>query len=154
MPDTEPPTSNGLTQLFSKNRSKKNRDSASNSTKSTGTESDSLGMRGSLESVIQKLKSHPDQDDGEVAAPNDNASPNSLKKLVPKGIGSKRRQRKQEQEEEQRLIEEAARGRSIADRGTLENETPSPISRNDSGHSGHSGDGGSSLITSDSETDS
>jgi hypothetical protein len=153
MPDTEPPASNGLTQLFSKNRSKKNRDSASNSTKSTGTDSDGLGMRGSLESVIQKLKTHGDQDDGEVGS-NDNASPSSLKKLVPKGIGSKRRQRKQEQEEEQRLFEEAARGRSIADRGTLENETPSPISRNDSGHSGHSGDGGSSLITSDSETDS
>lgn len=125
-----------MAQIFSKtrNRDKKGRDSAGNSIKSSD---DGLGLRGSNE--IEKMQgSTSTEDDGE---------PNGIKKLVPKGIGSKRRQRKKEkEEEEQRANEEAARGRSVADRGTL---------RSDDGISPINGSGdGSSLITYDSDTES
>jgi len=133
------PTRNGLAQIFSKtrNRDKKGRDSAGNSIKSSD---DGLGLRGGAEDAIEKLKgstSTSTEDDGES---------NGIKKLVPKAIGSKRRQRKKEkEEEEQRESEEAARGRSVADRGTLRNDGASPVNG--------SGDG-SSLITYDSDTES
>jgi hypothetical protein len=135
---SDSPTRNGLAQIFSKtrNRDKKGRDSAGNSIKSTD---DSLGLRGSVEDAIEKMKgSTSTEDDGES---------NGIKKLVPKGIGSKRRQKKKEkEEEEQRASEEAARGRSVADRGTLRNDGSSPPVNG-------SGDG-SSLITYDSDTES
>ncbi|RDL31361.1 Uncharacterized protein BP5553_09570 [Venustampulla echinocandica] len=72
---------------------------------------------------------------------------NGIKKLVPKGLASKRRRKKQEQEEELRASEEAARGRSVAERGTLSNDTPSRNLANGSGD-------GRSLITYDSDTES
>jgi hypothetical protein len=135
---SDSPTRNGLAQIFSKTRSrdKKGRDSAGNSIKSTD---DSLGLRGSVEEAIEKMKgSTSTEDDGES---------NGIKKLVPKGIGSKRWQKKKEKEEgEQRASEEAARGRSVADRGTLRNDSSSPPVNG-------SGDG-SSLITYDSDTES
>jgi hypothetical protein len=141
---SDSPTRNGLAQIFSKtrNRDKKGRDSAGNSIKSTD---DSLGLRGSVEDAIEKMRgSTSTEDDGES---------NGIKKLVPKGIGSKRRQKKkekekekEEEEEEQRASEEAARGRSVADRGTLRNDGSSPPVNG-------SGDG-SSLITYDSDTES
>jgi hypothetical protein len=140
--DTESPTGNGLTQLFSKNRRKKGRDSASESLKSNETGSDGYNrVRDSLESVAEKLKIHRDQEE--------NNDSNVPKLHAITSIGSKRRRKKEEKEEEQRIEEEAARGRSIADRGTLENESRSPMLRHDSGHSG---DGGSSLMTYDSES--
>lgn len=130
---SESPPRNGLAQMFAKSRrEKKNKDSSS--TKSSG--SDPLGVRASIEDAIDKIKGS--QDGG------DDSETNGLKKLVPKGIGSKRRQKR---EEEQRISEEAARGRSVADRGTLENDVPSLV------HQSSSGDG-SSLITYDSETES
>ena len=89
-----------------------------------------------MESVIEKTKGI--DEDGES---------NGLKKLVPKGLGSTRRRKKQEREDEQRASEEAARGRSIAERGTLENDAGSFIERNRSRD-------GSSLITYDSDTES
>ena len=129
MDESSSPTRNGLTTIFSKGRrDKKNRESASNSLRSasstvgTGTDSDShRGLRGSVDSVVDRL-SHHDDDTGDS---------NGIKKLIPK-IGAKRRQKKQEQEEEQQALEEAARGRSVADRGTLENETRTPMYRNES----------------------
>jgi len=140
---SESPHRNGFSQIFSKDRKhRKNRDSASTSIKSGDTESDGHhSMRESLESAIEKLKQHAEDDDNQ-----------GIKKLVP-NLGTKRRRKKREQEEEQRAMEEAARGRSVADRGTLENfstdRRPS-ISRTHSGRSGN----GSSLITYDSETES
>jgi len=129
MDESSSPTRNGLTTIFSKGRrDKKNRESASNSLRSasstlgTGTDSDShRGLRGSVDSTLDKL-THHDDDTGES---------NGIKKLIPK-IGNKRRQKKQEQEEEQLAMEEAARGRSVAERGTLENESRTPMYRNDS----------------------
>jgi hypothetical protein len=133
---SDSPTRNGLAQIFSKsrNRDKKGRDSAGNSVKSSD---DGLGIRGSVEDAIEKIKSHTTtEEDGES---------NGIKKLVPKGIGSKRwRMKKEKEEEEQRASEDAARGRSVAERGTL-HDGGSPING--------SGDG-SSLITYDSETES
>lgn len=96
---------------------------------------DGNGLRASVEDAIDKIKPST-EDDGES---------NGIKKLVPKGIGSKRRRKKQEQEEEQRASEEAARGRSVADRGTLQND--------DGSNTNGSADG-SSLITYDSEPES
>jgi hypothetical protein len=132
---SQSPPRNGLSQIFSKSRrEKKGKDSTNTSIKSSG--SDSLGVRTSLEEAADKLKAHSTEDDGDS---------NGLMKLVPKGIGAKRRRKQQEREEEQRISEEAARGRSVADRGTLENEDKSFI---------HSSGDGSSLITDDSETES
>jgi hypothetical protein len=132
---SESPTRNGLAHIFSKtrNRDKKGTDSASNSIKSTGTESDGLhSVRRSVEDAIDKIKGHHGSDDeGDLG----------IKKL--KGIASRRRKR-QERQEEQRASEEAERGRTVAERGTLENDVPS-FTRNESGD-------GSSLITYDSDT--
>ena len=122
--------------MWSKTRKdKKIRDSASNSLKSTESEP-RLRVRGSLETVIDKIKG--DDENGESSG---------LKKLVPKGIGSKRRRKKQEKEDEERASEEVARGRSVAERGTLENDAESLEERNRSRDA-------SSLITYDSDTES
>ena len=134
---SESPSRNGLAHIWSKTRKdKKNRDSASNSLKS-GESENHLSVRGSVESAIDKIKST--DEDGDF---------NGLKKLVPKSLGSKRRRKKQEKEDEQRASEEVARGRSVAERGTLENDAGSfEDERNRSRD-------GSSLITYDSDTES
>lgn len=74
----------------------------------------------------------------------DDATSTGIKKLVP-ALGSKRRRQKQEKEDAIRIREEAARGRSIAERGTLED--------NASIYKEPSGDGGS-YITYDSDIES
>ncbi len=120
-------------------RDKKGKDSAGNSVKSSNSES--RGFHSSLEDGIDKLKGHEAADEDD--------DPSGIKKLVPKALGSKRRKKKLEKEEEQRASEEAARGRAVADRGTLENDVDTtPYGDNSTG-----GDG-SSLITNDSETES
>lgn len=128
---------NGLAQLFSKNRGKdkKGRDSASNSVKSSG--SDSFGLGATRDDPGDKIVSYSVGDDDD--------SPNAIKKLVSKGFGARRRKEKQDLEDKQRASEEAARGRSVAERGTLENDSDD-LAR-------PSGDG-SSLLTYDSDTES
>ncbi|KAG9240895.1 hypothetical protein BJ878DRAFT_429296 [Calycina marina] len=126
---SQSPTRNGLTTIFSKGRREKKQQSAANSLRSastagTGTDSDHGGIRGSVDSVIGKLSHHDDETNDMTG----------LKKLIPK-IGTKRKQRKQEQEEEQRALEEAERGRSVAERGTLENESRTPMFRLESSES-------------------
>jgi hypothetical protein len=135
---SDSPTRNGFAQIFSKarNRDKRGKDSAGNSIKSSD---DGSGIRGSGEDAIDKLKgstSTSTEDDGES---------NGIKKLVPMAIGSKRRKKKEEEDAEKRASAEVARGRSVADRGTLRNDAGSPVNE--------SGDG-SSLITYDSDTES
>ncbi|KAH8601616.1 hypothetical protein B0O99DRAFT_607019 [Bisporella sp. PMI_857] len=131
--DSQSPARNGLTTIFSKNRrDKKQRESATNSLRSasstvgtgTSTDSDSHGIRASLDSITDRVKG-PDDDNDETSG---------LKKLIPK-IGTKRRQKKQQQEDEQRELEEAARGRSVADRGTLESEGRPTLTYHDSSES-------------------
>ena len=134
---SESPQRNGLVQLFSKTRrDKKSKDSASNSVKSSNSES--RAVRSSLEDTIDKLKGHDvTEEDGDSSG---------IKKLA-KGLGSKRRRKRRE--EEQQASEEIARGREVADRGTLGDDVDtSPYADNGAG-----GDG-SSLITYDSETES
>lgn len=135
---SESPQRNGLAQLFSKTRrDKKDKDSAGNSVKSTNSES--RGVRSSLEDAMDKLKGH------EVTE--EDIDPSGIKKLA-KGLGTSKRRRKK-REEEQQANEEIARGRTVADRGTLaDNEDISPSADNGSG-----GDR-SSLTTYDSETES
>jgi len=119
--------------MFSKSRrDKKGRDSAGNSIKS----SESDGLRASLDDAIDKLRGNTDED-GETIG---------IKKLVPKALSSKRRRKQQEREEEQRASEEAVRGRTVAERGTLDDDAGS-IFLNQSGAADTS-----SLITYDSES--
>jgi hypothetical protein len=135
-------TSNGLSKVLSKTRRrhKRNSDSASNSIIST--ESDSKkGLRQSLESVVDKSKGNGSDNEQESKG---------IQKLA-STLGSKRRRKKKEREDELRATEEAERGRSVAERGTLENENESrSLSRSLANRSGD----GSSLITYDSDTES
>lgn len=136
-------SSSGLSHILSKTsrRSKKDSPSASATPSLASTDSDSQnGNRATLQPSLDKLK-------GPVETVEDMESTNGLGKLLAKGIGNKRRKKKQQQEEEQRASEEAARGRSVADRGTLENE----LQRESHG----SGDAdNNSVITYESETES
>ncbi|KAF7939165.1 uncharacterized protein EAE97_007246 [Botrytis byssoidea] len=126
------------TGIFSKSRNgRRHRNSTSHSVRS-GASDASHGFRASLEQVIDKIKKDSDSEEESHAS-------NSLKKFVPKGF-EKRKKRLQREEAEQRLAEEVARGKYIAERGTLENDIRNPINRNPSG--------GSSLLTYDSETES
>jgi hypothetical protein len=132
-----PARGNGLTGVLSKARRGRNRNTAdTTSTVSNGSDG-SLNLRGKLGGSIEKLKSQDgsDDDDGE----------GRLSKLIPKGIGTMRRRKKENKEAEQRASEEAARGRSVAERGTLENDDgnyPTTADRD-----------GSSLITYESENE-
>ena len=136
--DTGSPSSrdSGLTHILSKKstRTRKNRDSSS----LKSTESDSRGLRASLSDKIDRLK--PSGEDG--------SDHSGLRKLLPKAMNSKRRQR--EQEEEQTEREEAARGRSIAERGTLRSDTPEVRVGTADGDAPD----GSSLLTYDSDIES
>ncbi|KAG4033177.1 hypothetical protein MFRU_005g01910 [Monilinia fructicola] len=135
---SESSKSNGITAIFSKSRNgKRHRNSTSHSVRSGGSEA-SHGFRASLEGAIDKLKRDSDSE-------TESHGSNGLKRFVPKGFESKKK-RLQREEEERRLEEEVARGRDVAERGTLENESRNPINRNLSA--------GSSLLTYDSENDS
>lgn len=140
-------SSGGLSGVLSKARrnhdrkNKKNGD-ASSFVSGTSDNGSSHGIRASIEGAIDKLKKH---DEGDDEGKDEEHDSNGIKKLLPTRIASKRRRKKQEKEDEQRAIEEAARGRSVAERGTLENDTSSTHDL--------SGDG-SSLITVDSDTES
>lgn len=140
--ETSPSRGGGLKQVLSKAR--RNRGSKSSHSPSIASEgSDSHGLRATIEKKIDKLKPH-DGDDGAEA---DNLG---LTKLLSKGIGAKRRKQQQQRDAEERDGEDAARGRSIADRGTLNNDDDrSPSNRSPGG-----AEDGSSLITYESETES
>lgn len=106
------PSRNGLAQMFSKsrNRDRKGKDSTTNSLRSS--ESDGhLSLRRSTDGSFDRASTNGE--DGDTSG---------VKKLVGKTIG-RRRRKKQELAEEQLASEEVERGRSVAERGTLENET-------------------------------
>lgn len=126
------------TGIFSKSRSvRRHRNSASHSVRSSASEI-SHGIRASVEGAIEKFKGNSDSDTESHASSN-------LKKFVPKGFETKKK-RLQREEAERSLAEEVARGRDVAERGTLEDGPKNPINRNLSG--------GSSLITYDSDPES
>ncbi|KAA8570031.1 hypothetical protein EYC84_002368 [Monilinia fructicola] len=136
---SESSKSNGITAIFSKSRNgKRHRNSTSHSVRSGGSEA-SHGFRASLEGAIDKLKRDSDSE-------TESHGSNGLKRFVPKGFESKKK-RLQREEEERRLEEEVARGRDVAERGTLENERAEIPSTGISLR-------GSSLLTYDSENDS
>ncbi|TAQ86362.1 hypothetical protein B7494_g5310 [Chlorociboria aeruginascens] len=122
--------SNGLTKIFSKTHGQKKKNSASNSIQ--GDSDSHHSIRASLEDALEKIKSGTDED----------GDHSGLKKLIP-NLGSKKRRKKQE--EEQQHAEDVARGRSVAERGTLDN---------DDNKSFVSKSGGSSLLTYESDTES
>jgi hypothetical protein len=133
-----PARGNGLSGVLSKARRSRNRKTADNSSLMSNGSDGSFGIRGKLEGATDKLKNRDGDDD-------DDDESGRLSKLIPKGIGSMRRRRKEGREAEIRASEEAARGRSVADRGTLEN---------DNGGYPTTADGdGSSLITYESENE-
>ncbi|KAI9640055.1 hypothetical protein NHQ30_011619 [Ciborinia camelliae] len=125
--------------LSSKSRNgRRHRNSISHSVKSGASEV-SHGLRASVEGAIEKLKGHSDSE-------TESHGSTGFMKLMPKGFESKRK-RLQREEEERRLAEAVARGKDVAERGTLGNDLArNPIVRNISG--------GSSLWTYDSEPDS
>lgn len=133
-----PARGNGLTGVLSKaRRGRKGNTGDATSTVSNGSDG-SLNLRGKLGGAIDKLKNQDGSDD-------DDGESGRLSKLIPKGIGSMRRRKREDREAEQRASEEAARGRSVAERGTLEN---------DNGDYSPPADGdGSSLITCESENE-
>jgi hypothetical protein len=138
MADSESPTrSNSISTILSKTRlSKKSKGSASNSTKSSESDGNG-GVRASLEGAMEKLKGR-----GGIGEDGDS---NGLNILLPKTIVSKRRRKKQEKEEEELASEEAARGRNVAERGTLQNDARSFVNGSEDN---------SSLMTYDSDTES
>jgi hypothetical protein len=136
-----PSKGNALTNVLSKARRGRSKNTAdTNSTASNGSDGN-INPQGKQEGIIDNPKQKEGVDE------DDSGQSSKLSKLLPKGLNSKRRRKKLELEEEQRISEEAARGRAIAERGTLDNDEEASISTGD-------GDGdGSSLITYESETE-
>ncbi|EHL02145.1 hypothetical protein M7I_1737 [Glarea lozoyensis 74030] len=114
---SESPSTVGKLLSKTRSRNRKNGDSATNSVHSDKNEGH--GLRASIDNTIDKLKGHTGSDDEGKAG---------IKKLVPKVLVPKRKRR--QQEEEMRASEEAAaeaaRGRSVAERGTLRNNSNTP----------------------------
>lgn len=106
--DDSPARNNGFAQILSKARRGHNK-KPGDSHSFVSDSSDGLSaLKSSIEGAIERLKSHDDDSD-EVGG---------LSKL----LGNRTRRKKQEQ-----AAEEAARGRTIADRGTLDNKGDSTI---------------------------
>jgi len=82
--------------------------------------SDSHGVRASIEEALGLLRSHGSSNNS-LDEDRDNDS-RGLEKLLPKRIRSRRRRKKEQRASEEIIREEAARGRSVAERGTLEDD--------------------------------
>ncbi|RFU34447.1 hypothetical protein B7463_g1880, partial [Scytalidium lignicola] len=110
-----PSSGGGLSHLLSKTRSlgRKSGNSSQISIErvSSSASSEHSAIRESIESAYDKLNGHS-HDDG-------TGEHNGLKKLMSRSLTSRRRQKR---EEELRISQEVARGRSVAERGTLEND--------------------------------
>lgn len=109
---SDSPSRNGLSHILTRHRDRNGRDSASNSVRSNGSEASHHGVRRTVETAIEKLKGHDDEIDT-----------TGHKKMPGRGIGSRRRRKKQELAEEKLTNEAVERGRGVAERGTLENES-------------------------------
>lgn len=138
MERAESPPKTGLSQIFSKNRrGRKSRDSAGNSIKSSNSYSysglPSPGEAGDVGKGLEVTEADAD-------AP-------TTTRLVPKVLAVRRRKKKREREEERRVDEEVERGRTVADRGTLQDAVdPTPDDR--------AQESSQSFITYDSDTES
>jgi hypothetical protein len=101
-------------------------------------QSEGRGIRASIEGAIERFRTHDSGGQGEK-------EDHGLKKLT--RVVSRRRRKKRMQQEEEIAQEEAARGRDVADRGTLEDNSPYAIRKELSS-------GGSSLLTYETDDES
>lgn len=79
-------------------------------------------MRASIEEALGLLRSHGSSNTS-LDEDHENDS-RGLEKLIPKRIRSRRRRRREQRESEELIREEVARGRSVAERGTLQDDDP------------------------------
>jgi hypothetical protein len=93
-------------------------------------------LRASINGAVDKLKHNDDTPEIETSG---------ISKLIPSAIKSKRRRKKAEKEADERAEEEAARGRQVGERGTLQN---------DAGASDDEAGDASSLMTYESDIES
>jgi hypothetical protein len=133
-----PARGNGLTQVLSKARRGRNKNNADTISVVSNGSDGSHGRRGKLEGAMDRQKNGEGSDD-------DDGDQGGLKKLLPKAIVSKKRRKKEEKDSEIRATEEVGRGRSVAERCTLENDS--------AGNSMTADGDGSSLITYESENE-
>lgn len=148
--ETSPaPLSKGLKSVLRKARHGRKDNASTLSVNGTDNSSSShVGIRSSIDSTVEKLKSHVTEDSGHNDG--DDSGTGRISKLIPGRIRKKRRKAREAAEQEQ---EEANRGRSIGGRpingdivdndvSEATGEGQSPIDDDD---------GGSSLITYDSD---
>jgi hypothetical protein len=135
--ESSPSRGSGLKQVLTKARRKRGK--KTDDTPSIASEgSDSHGLPALISRELDKLKSDGGDDEA--------GGISGLSKILPVAIKSKRRAKILQKEAEERESEEAARGRSVAERGTLVND--------DGGDSTSMREGDrSSLITYESETE-
>ena len=135
------PSERGLKGVLAKARRSRKDNSSTTSVNGTDNGSDSHGIRNSVDSLLDKAlpsRHSSIDDDGKSTAAD------KLSKLVPNRIKKKRMERKEAEQQDERV-----RGRRIGNQGGASAD-----------HECHSGqqspgdDGGSSLITMDSDTES
>lgn len=153
--ETSPaPSAKGLKGVLTKaRRGRKDKDNGStlsvNGTDNSGSSSHG-GIRSSIDSAVDKLKSHSAEDTGQKGE--DDSEHGRIGKLLPGRIRKKRRKAPEATEQEK---EEASRGRSIGEKPS--NAATGNLGASDAGADNQSSldnDGGSSLITYDSDPDS
>lgn len=134
------PSERGLKGVLAKARRSRMDNSSTPSVNGTDNSSEGRGIRTSVDSLQDKtLPSRlPSSDDGKPTASD------KLSKLVPARIKKKRRERKEAEQQQ-----EEVRGRSIGSQGG-----PSGDYESQSGQQSPGDDGGSSLITMDSDIES
>ena len=137
------PSERGLKGVLAKAKARRSRkdNSSTTSVNATDDHSEGHGIRNSVDSLLDKALSsrHSSLDDGKPTAGD------KLSKLVPARIKNKRRERKEAEQQEQ----DEERGRRIGDHGgaSVDHDTRS-------GQQSPGEDGGSSLITMDSDLES
>ena len=135
------PSERGLKGVFAKARRSRKDHSSTTSVNANDNHSEGRSVRNSVDSLLDKALSsrHSSLDDGKFTAGD------KLSKLVPARIKMKRKERKEAEEQQQ----DEERGRKMGDeKGSLADHDPQ------SGQQSPGDDGGSSLITMDSDLES
>lgn len=134
------PSERGLKGVLAKARRSRNDNSSTTSVNGGDNSSEGHGIRNSVDSLLEKAlpPRNSSVDDGKPTAGD------KLSKLVPARIKKKRRERKEAEQQQ-----EEERGRSIGDQGGIIGDH-----HPQSGQQSPGDDGGSSLITMDSDIES
>ncbi len=134
------PSERGLKGVLAKARRSRMDNSSTPSVNGTDNSSEGHGIRNSVDSLLDKAlpSRHPSIDGGKPTASD------KLSKLVPARIKKKRRERKEAEQQQ-----EEVRGRIIGSQGGASGDYESQ-----SGQQSPGDDGGSSLITMDSDIES